>query len=269
MGILTGVTTMNGNYKTQLSVGSHAGASMLLLSVYQAGMTTAQLFDDVLSRGVFPMLSASRIKIIVRSFMERFSTDSAAVHLKQLSQFCGYADTLQIMFFHHALSDPALADFVSNVYWTKCERGNSVINSQNAKWFLEDAVSLGHTQKRWASSTINSMASGLMGCCYDYGLLYKDSDGGSNVKYFSVNMVTAFYIVYWLHFNGYSDNAIVNHKIWSVFSFNANSVHSLLQRLSSHGLIILQSAGGAVCIGKPFKSMDEVIEQIRKEVTYV
>lgn len=269
MGILTGVTTMNGNYKTQLSAGSHAGASMILLSVYQSGMTTAQLFDEALSRGVLPMLSASRTKTVVRSFMDRFSLDSAAINLKQLSQFCGYADTLQIMFFHHAVSDPALADFISNVYWTKCERGNGIVSVQDAKWFLEDAVTYGHTQKSWASSTINSMASGLMGCCYDYGLLHKDSDGGSNAKYFSVNMITAFYIVYWLHFNGCSDNAIVNHKIWSVFSFNANSVRDLLQRLSSHGLIILQSAGGAVCIGKPFKTMDEVIEQIKKEVAYV
>lgn len=269
MGILKGVTTAAGSYTTQLSAGSNAGAAMLLLGIYSDGMTTQQLFDEVLSQGLLPMLSASRVKTIVRSFMTRYASNGAANNLKQLSQFCGYGDTLQIMFLHHALSDPALADFISNVYWAKCERDVGSVSAQDAKWFLEDSVTYGYTQKRWSSSTVNSMASGLMGCCYDYGLLHKDSHGETNIKYFSVNMITAFYVVYWLHFNGYSDSAIVNHKIWSVFSFNANSVRDLLQRLSNHGLIILQSAGGAVCIGKPFKTMDEVIAQIKKEVSCV
>ncbi len=259
---------MSRDYKAQLSAGSHIDYSMLLLSLYHSGMTAPQLFEEVLQKGLLP-LSASRIKTIVRSFIERFSVTGAASNLKQLSAFCRNADTIQFMFAHHALSDDVLADFISNVYWAKCERDVGSVSAQDAKWFLEDSVTYGYTQKRWSSSTVNSMASGLMGCCYDYGLLHKDSHGETNIKYFSVNMITAFYVVYWLHFNGYSDSAIVNHKIWSVFSFNANSVRDLLQRLSNHGLIILQSAGGAVCIGKPFKTMDEVIAQIKKEVSCV
>lgn len=251
-------------YTTQLQAGlGLVDETKLLLSLYEQGISAPQLYERALSSGVFPLVSARRLRnVVVECFSPRYMKTGAAVFLKALSDQVPSSVMTQLFMYYTCNANKVLADFVRDVYWDRYAGGRNTLSTDDARDFVTHAVREGKTQKVWSDTTVKRVSSYLMGCCADYGLLASSRGSSRSIQPTRVHEFTVLYIAYLLHFDGVGDNAILNHEDWKMFGLEPLDVKEEFKRLARRGWLILQSAGDVTRITWSIKSMEEVIDVI-------
>lgn len=251
-------------YTTQLQAGlGLVDETKLLLSLYQKDLSTNQLFEKSLESGLFPMVSARRLRnIVAECFAPRYIKTNAAEYLKPLAAYLPSSAINQLFLVYTATANEILRDFIQEIYWDRYSGGRDSISTEDARDFVVHAVREGKTQKPWSDSTIKHLSSYLIGCCADYGLLSAGRGSTRSILPVRIQESTVLYLAYMLHFDGLGDYAVTNHKSWSLFGLDGSDVRDELKRLAKSGWFIVQSAGDVVRIGWQIKTMEEVIDVI-------
>lgn len=251
-------------YTTQLQAGlGLVDESKLLLSLYQKDLSANQLYEKALDSGLFPMVSARRLRnIVVECFSPRYIKTGAAKYLKPLVASMSSLAINQLFLIYTATANKILQDFIQEIYWDRYSGGRDSISTDDAKDFVVHAVREGKTQKPWSDSTIKRVSSYLIGCCADYGLLSAGRGSKRTIQPVRIQESTVLYLAYKLHFDGLGDNALINHESWALFGLDSFDVRDELKRLAKNGWIIVQSAGDVTRIGWQLKTMEEVIDVI-------
>lgn len=254
-------------YTTQLQAGlGLVEETKLLLSIYEPGQTSAELYECALNSGLFPMVSARRLRNIVSEcFAPRYIKPGAAPYLKRLSTVVSTSTLNQLLLIYTAEANPIFGDFIREVFWPHYAGGRSTISLDDARDFVVQAVRDGKTQKDWAESTIERVSSYLIGCCADYGLLSSKRSPRRNIQPVRIDQVTAGYLAYRLHSSGSGDNAVINHPSWELFGLEPTDVKDELKRIAKNNWLIVQSAADVVRISWQYKSMEEVVDVIIAE----
>jgi len=251
-------------YTTQLQAGlGLVDETKLLLSLYQPGLSANELYEKALDSGLFPMVSARRLRnIIVECFAPRYIKTGAAQYLQLLVGQLSSSALNQLFLVYTAEANPILKDFIQDVYWERYSGGRDSITPNDAKDFVVHAVREGKTQKPWSDSTIKRISAYLLGCCADYGLLSSRRGVERRIQPVRTQESTVLYWAYKLHFDGLGDNSVISHRAWALFGLNGFDVREELKRLAKNGWLIVQSAGDVTRIGWQFKSMEEVVDVI-------
>ena len=251
-------------YTTQLQAGlGLVDETKLLLSLYKKDLSANQLYEKALNSGLFPMVSARRLRnIVVECFAPRFIKTGGAEYLRQLATHLSSSSINQLFLIYTATANEILQDFIGEIYWDRYSGGRDSISTDDARDFVAHAISEGKTQMHWSDSTIKRVSSYLIGCCADYGLLSTDRGSKRAIKPVRIQELTVLYLAYKLHFDGLGDNAVIKHKAWSLFGLDSFDVREELKRLAKNGWLIVQSAGDVTRVGWQFKCMEEVIDVI-------
>lgn len=251
-------------YTTQLGAGlGLVEETKLLLSLYEEGMSTTELYGKALNSGLFPMVSARRLRnIIAECFSPRYIKPGVALTLKKLGPVTSSSIFVQLLLIHTALANRVLLEFITDIFWAKYSGGHDVISGDDAREFIVNAVREGKTQKPWADSVIKRVSSYVLGCCADYGLLSSGRVSKRTIQPVRLQQSTALYLSHWLHFSGLGDNAVINHECWKLFGLEPFDVREELKKLAKNGWLIVQSAGDVTRISWQFKTMEDVIDVI-------
>lgn len=251
-------------YTTQLGAGlGLVEETKTLLSLYEEGMSSTQLYDAALTSGLFPMVSARRLRnIISECFTPRYIKSGTVLYLKKLAESVSSALLIQIFLVHTASANRVLQDFISEVYWPRYCGGQDAISTEDARSFIEKAVREGKTQKPWSDSVIKRVSSYVLGCCADYGLLSSGRVSKRTIQPVRLQVNATLYLCHWLHFKGLGDNAVINHECWKLFGLEPHEVRNELKTLSKNGWLIVQTAGDITRISWQLKTMEEVIDVI-------
>jgi hypothetical protein len=233
------------------------------MSLYEEGMTTTELYDKALNSGLFPMVSARRLRnIIAECFSPRYIKPGVALTLKKLGPVTSSSIFVQLLLIHTALANRVLLEFITDIFWAKYSGGHDVISGDDAREFIVNAVREGKTQKPWADSVIKRVSSYVLGCCADYGLLSSGRVSKRTIQPVRLQQATALYLSHWLHFSGLGDNAVINHECWKLFGLEPFDVREELKKLAKNGWLIVQSAGDVTRISWQLKTMEDVIDVI-------
>ena len=251
-------------YTTQFGAGlGLVEETKLLLALYDERMTTTELYDIALNSGLFPTVSARRLRnIIAECFSPRYIKPGVAVVLKKLEPVTSSSGFVQLLLIHTAQANRVLQEFITEVFWPKYSGGQDAINGDDARDFIINAVREGKTQKPWADSVIKRVSSYLLGCCADYGLLSSGRVSKRTIQPVRLQQSTALYLSHWLHFSGLGDNAVINHECWKLFGLEPFDVREELKKLAKNGWMIVQSAGDVTRISWQLKTMEDVIDVI-------
>jgi hypothetical protein len=251
-------------YTTQLQAGlGLIEETKLLLSIYTPEMTVPQLHEKALESGFFPMVSARRLRnIIAECFSPRYLKTDSAKYLKQLSTCISSTVFNQFLLIYTSQANSILLDFIKDIYWSRYSSGRDTISTEDARDFVINAVREGKTQNIWSETTIRRVASYLIGCCADYGLLSSRRSSVRQIQTVRLDEKTFLFFSYWMHFGGIGDNSIINHEIWKIFGLDPSDVREEFKRISKKNWLILQSAGDVTRISWTFKSIEEVINVI-------
>lgn len=251
-------------YTTQLQAGlGLIEETKSLLSIYNTGMTVAQLHETALESGLFPMISARRLRnVIAECFSPRYLKTDVAQYLKMINQRTSTPTFNQFLLVYTALANQILFDFIIEVYWNRYSSGRGTLSIDDAKDFVINGVREGKTQKIWSDTTIKRVSSYLIGCCADYGMLSQDRSSSRQIQSIRLQEHTLLFFSYWLHFQGIGDNSIINHAIWKIFGLEPNDVREELKRIAKRGWLIIQSAGDVIRVSWSFTRLEEVIDVI-------
>ena len=249
-------------YTTQLQAGlSMQAETETLFNLWHPGMDTMQLFDAALASGCFPNVTARRLRnIVAECFAPRFLRNNAqpAILIKSLSSTLSKRENQQLLFLYTARANPILADFIREVYWRAYSGGRHELTNEEAKYFVENATSSGQTKKRWSDSTVRRVSAYLTGCCSEFDLLERGSQGIRRILPFRIDTQVAALLAYDLHFCGISDNSIAAHQDWGLFGMDRSEVIAELRRVSLKGHLVIQTAIDVIKISWPHKTIEEV-----------
>lgn len=254
-------------YTTQLQAGlGLIEETRLLLGLYEPGITPTELSERALGSGLFPMVSARRLRnLVAECFAPRYmKVPAAAPGLQRLMEVLSRPEFNQLLFLHTARANLVFADFVREIYWHRYASGRDSLALEDAREFILAAVREGKTQKPWSDTTIKRVSSYVLGCCADYELLSSDSRGARRIQPLRIQPKVAAYLSYDLRFQGLGDNHIVGHEDWQLFGLDRADVRDQLKRLSLQGHLILQAAADVTQISWTYKSMDEVIDVLTR-----
>lgn len=256
--------SQNQFYTTQLGAGlGLVNETKLLLEIYEPDMTVSELYEEALSSGLFPMVTARRLRnIIAECFSPRYIKTNVAIHLKKLAPVISSQDINQLFLIHTAQANKVLQDFIIEVYWNRYSGGHDTITTEDARDFMAHAIDEGKTQKPWADSVVKRVSSYIIGCCADYNLLSSGRSPTRTIQPIRIHLKTSLYLAHFLHFNGLGDNAIISHESWKLFGMQPNEVRDELRMLAKNNWLIVQSAGDVTRISWQFKKMEEVIDVI-------
>ena len=251
-------------YTTQLQAGlGLVEETKLLLSIYSPGMSVAELHTKALESGLFPNVSARRLRnMIAECFAPRYLKPDVARHLAPLSKRLPPTSFNQLLLVFTALANRVLLDFIREVYWNKYAGGGDSLSTEESRRFVVNAVQDGKTQSPWSESTIRRVSSYLIGACADYGLLSSSRSSDRRIQSVRIQDSTTLFLAYWLHFNGHGDNAMLTHEIWGVFGLSREDVKEELKQIAKNGHLIVQSAGTIVQIGWKHNNIEEVVDVI-------
>lgn len=252
-------------YTTQLQAGlGLVEETKQLLEVYEPGMSASGLYDAALASGRFPLVTARRLRnIVAECFAPRYlRSNGVASHLQRLVGRLSAPELGQLFFLYTARANLVLADFVREVFWTRYAAGRNDLELEAARTFVVNSVREGKTRSPWSDITIKRIASYLIGCCVDYGLLVVTGRYKRTLAPYRIHPKVAAYLAYELRLSGLGDNQIVSHPDWTLFGLEAHDVREQLKRLSLQGHLIFQAAANVVHIGWTYKTMEEVIDVI-------
>jgi hypothetical protein len=251
-------------YTTQLQAGlGLIEETKLLLSIYTSGITVSQLHTTALESGLFPRVSARRLRnIIAECFSPRYLKTDSATYLKRLSTSLPSPVFNQFLLIFTSLANKILFDFIRETYWSKYVSGRDMISIDDARDFVLNAVREGKTQKAWSDTTVRRVSSYLIGCCADYGLLSPNRSSVRQIQAIRLQEQTLLFFSYWLHFSGLGDNSVINNEIWEIFGIEPADVREEFKRIAKKGWLIVQSAGDVTRISWQFSSLEEVVDVI-------
>jgi len=252
-------------YTTQLSAGlGLKEETKSLFNLYEPGMTVQLMHDRALDSGLFPNVTARRLRnIIAECFFPRYKRENdVADAVKMFMPILSSQELSQLFFLYTARANLILADFVKQVYWQKYASGYAVLNVEDAKYFVELALQEGKMQKIWSESTVKRVSSYILGCLVDYGFLANENRKERLITPLRLSDKMAVYLAYELHFSGVGDNAIINHEDWQLFGLSSADVREEMKSLAVNRYWIIQAAGEVVQISWTYKTKEEVLSVI-------
>lgn len=240
----------------------------VLLDLWHECMSGTDLYRTALESGRFPTMSARRLRdFCVVGFAPRYLVNDGqpAALLKRLHGTSTKREFDQLLFLYTCRAHAILADFVREVYWPTYGSGRPTIANTEAREFTSAAVRDGKTTTAWSDNMVRKVGSYLTGCLADFGLLEGGARQVRKILPFRIEPNVAAFLAYDLHFAGLGDNRLLNHEDWALFGMDVNDVLEELKRLALRGLLIVQSAAGAVRIGWTYKSMEGLVDALIAE----
>jgi hypothetical protein len=255
-------------YTTKLGAGlGLIEETSLLLDLWEPKMSTSGLYQLALESGLFPSVTARRLRnIVVECFGARYLKGAGDIQpaeiLKALQPVISRQAFHQLLFLYTVRANTILGDFVREVYWNRYVGGYETVSSVDAREFVERAVSNGKTTSHWADSVIRRVTPYITGCCADYGLLESGRKGVRRILPFRIEASVSAVLSYDLRLSGLGDNAIMNHSEWELFGLEPSDVREEFKRMSLRGMVILQSAGNLIRLSWTFDNWKELIDGI-------
>lgn len=253
-------------YTTQLQAGlGLIQETNVLIDFWDPELPAKDFYQRVLEEGVLPNISARRLRnIVAECFSSRYlkGNPAPAVYIKQLKETFSFAELKQIYFIYTCRANQILADFVRDIYWDRYQSGSGYIANHYATEFINDAMVEGKTSKRWSDGTVKRVSAYLMGACGDYGLLSPPSRSERQILPYRLESKVAVFIAHDIHFQGISDNALLQHEDWRLFGLEAADIREEFKRMSLQGHLIFQSAARINNISWNYTGMQEVVDAL-------
>ena len=239
-----------------------------LLELWEPGMPVADLKARVRSVGALGRATQVRVDDLVgRGFAQRYLVegDHPAAWLKRiLSSRISKGVLRQLMLLYTVRSNLILRDFMTDVYWVKCRSQAGEVTKEDARVFIERAVSRGKLEKRWADSMVERVGRYLLGSLVDFELIASNRYGQRQIRPLFALPETVVYLAHDLHFMSIEDSELTSHSDWKLFGLSPAEVIVLLEKASSQGHLFLQHSGAILRIEWKYNDMEGMIDALAR-----
>lgn len=237
-----------------------------LLELWEPTMSVADLKARVRETGALGRATQVRVDDIVgRAFAQRFLVDKGrpAQWLRRLLLSRAQRGMmLQVILIYTARANRILHDFIREVYWRKYQSRAGEVGKQDARDFIERAVSRGDVKTRWSDSMIERVTRYLLGTLVDFELITTNSFGHRQIRPLVIAPETIVYLAYELHFSNLDDEDIARHPDWGLFGLRMADVISSLETAATHDHLFIQHSGAVLRVEWKYHTMEEMIDAL-------
>ena len=255
-------------YTTQFQAGlGMLDECRLFTELWEPGSTNRDLEERVLEEGVLPNVTARRVRnLVAEMWSPRFSPEefTPAKDLKQVLDYLSRNSLSQFICLFTARAQLIFREFLTELFWPIYESGRSVLDRQEVKEFIIQAMDEGKTQQRWSESTVHRVTGYLTGAAIDFDYLNKDGSSSFELSPPSIDHKLVIYLAYDLHFRNLSDNAVLSHEDWKLWGMNAEDVFRQLQYLGRSGHFMVQGSTDLVRLNWTYKTKEEVLDVVAR-----
>jgi hypothetical protein len=255
------------HYTTNLSKAQGMVPETLeLLELWEPGMSVSDLKTRVRSMGALGRATQVRVDDLVgRSFAQRYLSDegSPARWLRHLLLHRATRSLLrQLMLIYTARANSILHDFIREVFWLKDSSLAGEVTKQDAREFIEKAVSRGALEKRWSDSIMERVTRYLLGTLVDFELIAANQYGHRQIRPLYILPETVVFLAYELHFAGLDDDAVVRNRDWGLFGLMLADVIALFEKASTQGHLFVQHSGAVLRVEWRYQTMEEMLDAL-------
>lgn len=237
-----------------------------LLELWEPGMSVADLKSRVRSMGALGKATQVRVDDIVgRSFAQRYLVDQGqpARCLRHLLLHRAPRGLLrQLILIYTARANLILHDFIREVFWLKDSSKAGEVTKQDARDFIEKAVSRGALAKRWSDSMVERVTRYLLGTLVDFELIADNRFGQRQIRPLFILPETAVFLAYELHFAGLEDDAVVRHRDWGLFGLMPADVIAILGKAATQGHLFIQHSGALLRVEWKYQTLEEMLDAL-------
>lgn len=234
--------------------------TLVLLEAYDPDESSLAFQKRVVASGILSKSTDNRVIDIVRNvFSDRYIgyEIEVPIFLRDMRDNYVTIDVItQLFYLYTCRANPILGDFVREVYFPLSSKSFSKLKSTDPKDFIRDALSDGRIPNNWSDSTISKVSEHIIASLIDFNLIEKNK----TILPFRIIDLSANYLLHELHFRGFTDNEIWQHKDWELFDLNPTDVVKTIERISFYGSFIFQFSGEILKLSWNYKSMEEFIE---------
>jgi hypothetical protein len=235
-----------------------------LLSEWVPDESLTHFENRVASKNLLGKASRRRVRdIIKRIFKRRFDPERTPgpEPLHRLIRAGVSIEVVnKILYYHTALSEDLLYDFVTLYLYTKHSEGGFRVTVQETEEFLLGMERTGRLTRRWTPAVRTRVARGLLAACRDFHIL----EGATRKSFAPVSMpMEAFvYVAYHLKQRVASASKILEHSDWRLFLIDHEAVERHFLSAHQESWLKYHSAGRVVRIDWAYSSLLEVIDAI-------
>jgi hypothetical protein len=218
----------------------------------------------VASENLLGKVSRRRVRdIINRIFKRRFdgTRTPGPAHPRRLVEMGASVEVIdKILYYHAALADDLLYDFVADFLYDKRAEGGLRITIQETEEFLLDMERSGRLDRRWTPIVRTKVARGLLAACRDFHIL----EGAVRKSFAPVSMpIEVFiYVAYWLRERVASASKILDHRDWQLFLLEPSTVEQHFLSAHQESWLKYHSAGRVVRIDWSYPTLSEVVDAL-------
>jgi hypothetical protein len=259
--------TASPHYTTNLSKAQGMVPETLeLLELWQPNMSVPELKALVRDTGALGRATQVRVDDMVgRAFAQRFLVEQGrpAAWMRQLLLSNAPRGLLrQLILLYTARANLILYDFVREVFWLKYRSRAGEVTKQDARDFIERAVSRGALAKRWSDSMVERVTRYLLGTLVDFELIEDNQFGRRQIRSALILPETIVFLAYELHFRGVGDEEIVRHCDWGLFGLSPADVIASMEQAATQGHLFVQHSGALLRIEWKYRSMEEMLDAL-------
>ena len=237
-----------------------------LLELWEPGMAVGELKSRVRSMGALGKATQVRVDDLVgRAFAQRFLIDGSkpAQSLRHLLlKHASRGFLRQLLLVYTARANLILHDFIREVLWLKYSSRAGEVTKQDARDFIDRAVSRGAIEKRWSDSMVERVSRYLLGTLADFELIASNQFGRRQIRPMFIMPDTIVFLAYELHFAGTDDQELVRHRDWGLFGLSAADVIAQLEKAAAQGHLFIQHSGALVRMEWKYQSMEEMLDAL-------
>ena len=240
-----------------IKAGALLADTTLLLSHWDATVSSADNLDRIRNQNLFGKASRSRVEDILAIFRQRYLSDpGVAVALSALVQAHVHMEIVRpLLYFHSCQSDRLLHDTVIRVLEPKWAAGELEVDVPEIESVLVRWADEGLTVGAWSPPTTRRIAHGLLATLRDFGVLEGAVHKRLTHPYLPPEAFA--YIALYFRRSGTSGRALVDDPEWRLFFLGPDAVERLFVESQQRGLLHYQAAGTIVRIDFPTHSLEE------------
>ncbi len=246
--------------------------SLELFAAWAPGETRPDFVNRALDEGILSSATQRRAENILKEgFASRFLSEpavDAAPALKQLVLQSAPREKLHPILLIFAIRQHFIfREFLTEVYWPRFRAANDTVTKRDALDLIERGESIGRFEKTWSDSVKKRAGAYVLGIAHDFGLLSEvcGTGGQRRIELFRLDLSTALFLAYDLHFQGAGTEAILSHPDWEPLGLSPEDVRDEFARLSQRGHLLFQDAGDIASIQWKYPNLESVADAILAE----
>lgn len=246
----------------------HAGAMinemLTLIRHYNENISRDAWINHIIQSNLLGKNTRSWLReIIVNNFYPRFVNGvvtNAYKHIRMLDEKGVPLEFLKaIMYYHTALWDEFLYDYITIDLFEKYFSGQTFISARDVYNYIE-MIPQDKFQKPWSDYVKRRLSRGIMSALRDFGIL--EGRNQKKIANFHLPLEVFIYVAFLLHSRFQSGEKIVHHRDWRLFLLTERNVDRLFLEAHQENLLKYQAAGGVIRIEFYAQNLEELLNAI-------